>query len=155
MSVRRRLTAFAACAFLFAVAAAAADPSSSKAAPEPYAAAEFPQWTLDLRRGEAVSFGVLPFTLFLSTFAMDTFRYYQNDWNRAYAPWPLKPSGAVSMTESEFQTTFAAACAGAVVVAAIDFAIVAIKRHSKRKAVESKPKPTFSVERAPAPAEKR
>lgn len=131
-------------------AAPNAPAAAASTKPEPYTAAEFPQWALDLRRGEAVAFGALPFSLFFSQFAVDTYRCSQHGWDRNYAPWPLKTAGAVSMSESEYLTTFAAACVGAVVVAVVDFAIVAINRSKKQKSVEQRLKAEFTVERTPA-----
>lgn len=140
----------AALALMLCAASLAGAQSATSAVPEPYAAAEFPQWALDLRRGEIVAFGALPFTLFFSTFAMDAYRSSRNDWDRRYAPWPFKSAGAVSMTEDEFKATFAAACVGAVVVALVDLAIVSVKRHGARKAVAERPKAAIRVERSPA-----
>jgi hypothetical protein len=39
---------------------------------------DMPQWAKDLRRGEIVAFGSIPFTMFIATFAMDMYR-----WNNA------------------------------------------------------------------------
>ncbi|MFA6504519.1 MAG: hypothetical protein WCT14_00390 [Treponemataceae bacterium] len=132
-----------------------AEPTASQAAadakkPVPYTAMEFPQWTLDLRRAEAIAFGSLPFSLFFSQFALDTYRCSQHNWDRNYAPWPLKSAGSVAMSQDEYVQLFAAACVGAVVIALVDFAIVAIKRTSRQKAVDERVKADYTVERSPS-----
>ena len=55
----------------------------------------FPQWSKDLRRGEIVALGSFPFTLFFSSFVMDTFRLSTNGFDMRYAPWPINTGGAV------------------------------------------------------------
>lgn len=114
---------------------------------EPYAKEEFPQWALDVRRAEAVAFGALPFTIFFAQFAIDSRRYYENDWDRRYAPWPIKAAGAVSMTEGEYLTAFTAGCIGAATIALVDYVIVTMKRRNARRAADEKPAPTFRIER--------
>jgi hypothetical protein len=136
-------------------AADAADTDKSKtpaadSVPAPYDPEEFPLWARDLRRAEVVAFGSLPFALFFSKTAVDTVRYAQHDWDRAYAPWPLKAAGAVAMTEDEYKRSFAIACAGAISVALVDYIIVRIKRHSERRTVAERPKSTYTIERRPA-----
>lgn len=121
---------------------------SKTPAAEPYSAEEFPQWARDLRRAEVVAFGALPFALFFSKTAVDTFRYSRHDWDRRYAPWPLKTAGAVSMTEDEFKATFAAACIGALTVALADFIVVRIKRQGERRAIAERPKAAYTIERS-------
>ncbi|MDR3148116.1 MAG: hypothetical protein LBU00_07070 [Treponema sp.] len=88
-----------------------------------------PQWIRDLRRGEIVAFGSFPFTLFLSTFAMDSVRFFTNDMNRAYLPWPLKGPGAIEMSRDEKKLTLMIAAASSITIALVDFAIVSVKRN--------------------------
>lgn len=103
----------------------------------------FPQWAKDLRRWEIVAFGSFPFTMFLTTFAMDTRRWIdQNgmDWSesgRRYAPWPLKTAGAIDMTNKEHETTLIVAASVSVALAFTDLIIVQIKRHKERRRAES------------------
>ena len=91
------------------------------AKPAPYEAAEFPDWTNDLRRAEIVAFGALPLTIFYAQFAIDCKRFADAGWDRRYAPWPLKSAGAVAMTVDESLGALAAGCLGAVAVAVLDF----------------------------------
>ncbi|MDR1445161.1 MAG: hypothetical protein LBI94_09820 [Treponema sp.] len=91
-----------------------------------------PQWAQDLRRGEIVAFGSFPFTMFLSTFAMDSFRYFSNDRNSAYLPWPLKGPGAIEMSRQEKGQTLMIAAAASVTIALVDFTIVALRRRREQ-----------------------
>jgi hypothetical protein len=91
-----------------------------------------PQWVQDLRRGEIVAFGSFPFTMFISTFAMDSFRYFNNNKNSAYLPWPFKGPGAIEMSRQEKGQTLMLAAAASITIALVDFTIVAVKRHRER-----------------------
>jgi hypothetical protein len=94
---------------------------------------EFPLWAKDLRRAEIVAFGSLPFSVFFTTFAVDTWRCYSNGWDPLYAPWPFKPPGAVNMTQDELAMTIAAAAAVSVAIAITDFSILQIKRYKEKQ----------------------
>jgi hypothetical protein len=100
---------------------------------------EFPLWAKDLRRAEIVAFGSFPFSIFFTTFAMDTWRCYSHDWDPLYAPWPAKPPGAINMTQDELTMTIALAAAVSVVVAITDFSIVQIKRYRERQQIKKMP----------------
>jgi hypothetical protein len=76
-----------------------------------------------------VAFGSFPFTMFASTFTMDTIRFFKNDMNRAYLPWPLKGPGAIEMSRKEKEQTLLIAAAASITIALVDFAIVKVKRH--------------------------
>ncbi|GHV75948.1 hypothetical protein AGMMS49942_07690 [Spirochaetia bacterium] len=89
---------------------------------------EFPQWVRDLRRAEIIAFGSFPFMMFLSTFSMDTYRFFTNDNNLQYAPWPFKGAGAVEMTTDEFTTSLFIAIGGSLAIALADHIIVRVKR---------------------------
>jgi len=61
--------------------------------PEEYRQDEFPAWMHDLRRGEIIMFGSLPFSLFLVTLGYDSIRYFlhsADDDALLYAPWPFR-----------------------------------------------------------------
>jgi hypothetical protein len=75
-----------------------------------------------------VAFGSFPFTMFASTFTMDSVRFFKNDMNRAYLPWPLKGPGAIEMSRQEKERTLLIAAAASITIAVIDFAIVKVKR---------------------------
>ncbi len=53
---------------------------------EPYEDNEFPDWALDLRRGEVIFFGTIPFTFFASNLSYDLFRYAVNNFDPDLVP---------------------------------------------------------------------
>ena len=89
---------------------------------------EFPQWSKDLRRAEIVAFGTLPFSWLVSTVTMDISRTIAHGGSQDYWPWPLKPTGAPTMTNSEFITTIGIALGVSAVVAIADYIIINHKR---------------------------
>jgi len=101
--------------------------------PAPYQKDEFPAWLLDLRRADIVAFGSLPFMVFFTTFAVDSYRFYSNDWDRRYAPWPLKAPGAIEMDENQRIASFTVAAGLSVLVAVADYFIVQHKRARQRE----------------------
>lgn len=56
---------------------------------EPYNEEEFPGWSLDLRRGEIIFFGSLPFATLLTTLVYQTVIYTinQNSSDKKNIPW--------------------------------------------------------------------
>jgi hypothetical protein len=118
---------------------------------------DFPQWAKDLRRFEIVAFGSFPFSMFTTTFIMDSYRWNNNSgmsWSeegRRYAPWPFKSAGAVEMTSREHEMTLAIAAGLSAAVALTDFIIVQIKRQKARKRAESLPPGTAIIIKRPWP----
>ena len=117
----------------------------------------FPQWAKDMRRWDVIAFGSFPFTMFFSTFFMDTYR-----WNKAegmsfseeglrYAPWPLKSAGAVEMTKDEYETTMIIAASLSAAIAVTDLIIVNVKRNKERRRIESMPEGSVIIIRKPYP----
>jgi hypothetical protein len=104
--------------------------------PDTQSSSEFPLWARDLRRGEIVAFGSFPFAMFVSTFAVDTFRYFQHDRRNEYLPWPFKGAGAVETSREDRQKALIAAAAASAAIAVIDFTIVQIKRNREKTRVE-------------------
>jgi hypothetical protein len=92
---------------------------------------EFPQWSKDLRRAEIVAFGTLPFSWLISTVSMDISRTVAHGGDQQYWPWPLKPAGAPTMTNSEFITSIGVAIGISAAVAIVDHIII---KHKRRKA---------------------
>jgi hypothetical protein len=99
---------------------------------------EFPLWVRDLRRAEIVAFGSFPFTMFFSTFAMDSFRFANHNGNFSYAPWPFKSAGAVEMSRHERINTIIAAAAASLIISLVDHIIM---RYKRAKAAEEDPGP--------------
>jgi hypothetical protein len=92
---------------------------------------EFPQWARDLRRADIITFGVFPFTFFLGSVIVDTYRFSQHDWDSRYAPWPV---GSVSRTTKEHVAAISVAAGGAVLVAVADYFIQRAKRERAAQA---------------------
>jgi hypothetical protein len=122
--------------------------------PDTQSSSEFPLWARNLRRGEIVAFGSFPFTVFVSTFAVDSVRYFQHGRNNDYLPWPFKGPGAVEMSREERQKTLIIAAAASVAIAVIDFTIVQIKRNRERERIERRADGgTVEIIRSPIPEE--
>ena len=118
---------------------------------------DFPQWAKDLRRFEIVAFGSFPFSMFATTFIVDSYRWNNNsgmNWSeegRRYAPWPFKSAGAVEMTNREHEMSLAIAAGLSGAIALTDFIIVQIKRQKARKRAESLPPGTAIIIKRPWP----
>lgn len=100
---------------------------------------EFPLWAKDLRRAEIITFGSLPFTMFFSTIAMDTYLWGTNNWDLNYAPWPVRPSGAIEMSMDHRFLTLGIALGASILVAAADNIIIQVKRSNEAKKAASLP----------------
>ena len=87
-----------------------------------------PQWVLDLRRGEIVFFGTLPFTVFFTNTIMGLFRMGQHGWDQRYAPWPFQSAGAVALNNNEIMWRFTVAGSASLLIAIADHLIVRNKR---------------------------
>jgi hypothetical protein len=111
----------------------------------------FPQWAKDLRRAEIVAFGSLPFTLFVATFATDTFRFANNSWDTRYAPWPIRSAGGIEMNTNQRLLTIGAAAAGSILISLADHFIVRYKRNKAEKARLNLPDGSPIIIRRPWP----
>ena len=87
-----------------------------------------PQWVKDLRRGEIVFFGTLPFTIFYTRTIMGIFRMGLHNWDQRYAPWPFQSAGAVAMSNNEIILMFSIAGSVSLVVSVVDYLIVRNRR---------------------------
>jgi len=114
--------------------------------PVPYDKNEFPLWAQDLRRADIVAFGSLPFTVFFTTFAVDSYRFYSNGWDRRYAPWPLKAPGAIEMDENQRIASFTVAAGLSIVIALVDYFIVQHKRARQRESAPPQLQPEIIIE---------
>jgi hypothetical protein len=86
------------------------------------------QFGKDIHRSEVVLFGSFPFAWFTATFFMDLYRSSQHDWNDKYYPWPLKPAGAIDMSNDEYITCLYISAALSIGVAIADHLVISIKR---------------------------
>ncbi len=112
-------------------ASSADDENASEAVP--YAKDEFPQWTKDLRRGEIIACGSLPFVLLQSTIVYSFWRYYDNDFSSNYVPNPLSNTSAgAGLDESEQKMLLATSVAISAGLGLLDFTIQVIRRKFKK-----------------------
>jgi hypothetical protein len=130
-------------------------PAQTNTASSIFVSDNVPQWVKDLRRWEIVAFGSIPFTMLTATFAMDMYRWQNengmdtSDVGRRYAPWPLKSAGAVVMEGKEQETVFIIAASLSVGIAMADQVIVQIKRYRARKKAEALPVGTVIITKQP------
>jgi len=103
----------------------------------------------DIRRWEIIAFGTFPFTMFYATLVTDMVRWSKNDWDRRYAPWPIKSAGSVAMTSDELRRTILIAAGVSLLIATIDIAIVVAKRNKERRLIENLPSGSVIIERIP------
>jgi hypothetical protein len=90
---------------------------------EPYKVGEFPDWALDLRRGEIIMFGSFPFTFFFVTEGYDLYRFSMHGFEYQYAPWPFKdPVNGPYSIDEQVGVVFAA-LALSLVIAGTDYLI--------------------------------
>ena len=109
----------------------------------------FPHWAKDLRPGEIVAFGSFPFAYFFTHIIHDTYRTATHNWDRRYAPWPLKAAGAVELTQKEQFVTLGIAAGGAVLIAVADHLIVRYKRNKQQREIRNLPEGTPIIIRRP------
>jgi hypothetical protein len=86
--------------------------------PVPYGVDEFPSWVKDVRRGEIIFFGSLPFTLLITTLGYQTVDYLQvrSGPNPEEAVWG-------NLTEDDRKTVLVASLGSALVIAVADFVL--------------------------------
>ena len=105
----------------------------------------FPQWAKDLRRGSIITFGVFPFSYFLSSFSIDMHRwanYGGMSWDmdsRQYAPWPFTAAGGISKTQEQKYLTLRLAAGSAVLIAFIDYYIERNRRNRIEREIRMYP----------------
>jgi hypothetical protein len=126
--------------------------NSTTVSPNVFDTTGFPQWAKDLRRWDIVTFGVYPFALFFTTMVTDLVRWNNangmsmSEYDRRYAPWPLKSAGAIEMSKAEYERVLLQAAGVAAMIACTDLIIVLIKRNKERKRIESRPRSTAVVD---------
>jgi hypothetical protein len=109
----------------------------------------FPQWAKDLRRGEIVAFGTFPFAYLFTNLTVDTIRYASHDWDRRYAPWPIKSTGSIDLSQKEEFRNLGIAAGSAVLIAVIDHLIVRHKRNKAEEQIRNLPAGTPIIIRKP------
>jgi hypothetical protein len=92
-------------------------------APEEYKEEEFGPGLKALRRGEIILFGSLPLTLFLSYEAYDLYRFFANDMQSQYRPWPARPPDAEPYQDWETAGVLVTAVSLSLAMALTDYLI--------------------------------
>jgi len=109
--------------------------------PAPYEKDEFPGWMQDLRRGEIILIGSFPLNMFLSYEFYDIFRYFSNNLESSYRPWPFRTYDAVPYNSAENIGIIVSAVSLSLVIAAADYLI--------GKLIENRNKPQDNDEKKP------
>lgn len=91
--------------------------------PLPYSQDEFPQWTKDLRRGEIITLGSLPFSTLLVSIAYGTYLYTTGQVTSFPSPF-----GYSGYTEDQQLKIFGISCAVSAGVGLTDWTVNFIKR---------------------------
>ena len=118
-----------------AASAPAAAPAASAPAAAPLVLPAGPE--NPYRRFEIVSLGSFPIMLFYSGFCFDLGRYFANDFNSLYAPWPFQNQYSAPLTDADRYARIGAALGACVVVGAIDAYIHAMKVKKARRLREA------------------
>ncbi|AEF83179.1 hypothetical protein [Leadbettera azotonutricia] len=135
--------------FIQGKAEAQTNSSSTNASSSQFDMTGFPQWAKDLRRGEIIAFGSFPFAYFFTNFTIDTFRFATHDWDRRYAPWPIKSAGSIELSQKEQFRNLGIAASGAVLIAVVDHLIVRYKRNKAEEKIRNLPAGTPIIIRKP------
>lgn len=103
--------------------------------PVPYEEEEFPQWALDLRRGEVIFFGTLPFSLLFTSLGYSLIRYGIHNFDPAYAPTISPGPTTVPMSQGEIIGVILTGIGVSLLAAVTDFIIGRIidKREAERE----------------------
>ncbi|MDR1325829.1 MAG: hypothetical protein LBK00_07335 [Treponema sp.] len=108
-----------------------------------------PLWLKEVRRAEIVAFGAFPFAMFISSFGVDTYRFFTHDGNMLYAPWPFNLGGVAEKTQDELKTTVTVAIGISLAVSLADFLIVHYKRRNPPELPPNQPGETPIIIREP------
>jgi hypothetical protein len=98
-------------------------PAAALPAAEEYGPEEFAPWLRDLRRGEIILFGSFPVSLFVCFEVFDLYRFFANDYQIQYAPWPFRPQDAAQYSTGEKTGLLVAAVSVSLLVAGADYLI--------------------------------
>jgi len=101
--------------------------------PVPYTKEEFPKWMRDLRRAEIIFFGSIPFTMLAARVGYGTYRYYTNNRQSGYEPWPLQQEETkVPMNKEEKHEVLAVTVGLSLIMASVDFLLGKIEECSEQ-----------------------
>jgi hypothetical protein len=109
---------------------------------------EWPQFARDLRRFDVVSFGLFPFAFLVTSIGYDLMRSSQHGWDSAYYPWPLNSDG-VGWSSDDYRNVLIGAAVVSLSVAAIDMAIIWVKRRAAGRREEARSRPETEIRNTP------
>lgn len=102
--------------------------------PADYTKDEFPQWALDVRRTEIITLGSLPFVTLATTLGYSFYRYYDHDFEGAYAPNPFaKTSDSANLDTDEQKLVIGSAALISLGIGLTDLCYNLMKRRSDLK----------------------
>lgn len=108
-------------------------PQPPDKAPEEYKEEEFSPGLKALRRGEIILFGSLPLTLFFTFEVYDIYRFFANDRQSQYSPWPARPPDAVAYQDWETVGVLVTAVSLSLTLALTDYLIGRAREHRAAK----------------------
>ncbi len=91
--------------------------------PEEYQEDEFPQYLKDLRRGEIIFFGSIPFSFFFAFETYGIYRWISHDTQAEYRPWPFESPARVPYSPDETLLVIVSALSISFLIALADFII--------------------------------
>jgi len=95
---------------------------------EPYTKDNIPDWAHDLRRGEIITLGSLPFTTLSTTFMYSLYRYYNSGFDSTYFPNPFPSSSDEADLDTDEQIAILKySCIFSLFVGVTDYIICTIQ----------------------------
>ncbi|NOY09394.1 MAG: hypothetical protein GXP33_11200 [Spirochaetes bacterium] len=145
MSKRYTLPVFIIVIFMFIPAVCSfAQAKGKEVTPSPYEKNEFPVWMHDLRRGEIILIGSFPLSMFFSYEFYDFYRYFSNNLDPSYRPWPFRTYDAVPYNSMEKVGIVLSALSVSFVVAVTDYLIGRIFKKKNRPENDEKQKKLYN-----------
>jgi hypothetical protein len=90
-----------------------------------------------ISRLEIVSLGSFPILLFYTGFVFDLQRFVANNFDTAYAPWPIQSSYSAQLTDSERLTRIGVALGGCLIVGCVDAYLHQVKLKKAKRLREA------------------
>ncbi len=101
--------------------------------PTPYGTDEFPPWVRSLRRAEIIFIGSVPFSMFFTFEAYDTYRFVASGLDPSYAPWPFRPGSTQQYSTNEKTWLVVSSLSASLLIAGVDWVIGRInEQHARR-----------------------
>ena len=102
---------------------------------EPYDKVEFPQFLLDMRRAEIVTFGSYPFTTMAVGAGFSLFKYFSSGMDSKYTPNPFIKTSSANLTDAETRGIILGAAGLSLGIGIIDFFLnqIALSTEKQKK----------------------